>query len=85
MPIIMPPRLSDEVIEKVLRCVVTPLGSDWEVWDPKLNSHHIVNRTCDCTGYSIRGTCSHLIALDMYRERQKGATPEQVREILQNL
>lgn len=85
MPIVSPPRLSAAVIEKVLRSVVTPLDDGWCVWDPKTDSKHIFKQACDCTGYRLRGSCSHVIAVEMYKKRRQGYSPEQVEELLRKL
>lgn len=84
MPIVGSP-VTVNMVEKVLRSVVTPLDDGWNIWDPMTGSEHIFNLGCDCVGYSIRGICSHQLAVDMHKKRLQGYSPEQVKELLQNL
>lgn len=85
MPIVNHPRLSETVITKVLRSVVTLEPDGWHVWDPATDSRHIVNPQCDCAGKAIRGTCSHEIAVAMHLQRDAGASVEQIVELLRKL
>lgn len=57
--------------EKALRCVVQVIDNGYEIWDPKVDSTHIVNKGCDCIGYKLRQFCSHMFAVECWEKRER--------------
>lgn len=74
-----PPIPSSHQLNKAKRCVVTLHELGHWVWDPAVNSEHLVflSSLCDCFGFQSHGFCSHIVAVQLYKERQKDRTADQ--------
>lgn len=80
MPILKPRQTpSPSQLEKAKRCVVyqrSPIKS--QVWDPMVDSFHWVeNGVCDCLGFAYHQFCSHVCAVAIKAERNKGMSARQ--------
>ena len=68
---------------KAKTCVVTPLGDDYQVWNPQLDTiHKIIKGQCDYIGFSRYGKCYHHLALSLWHKRNDGLTYTQAVEEL---
>jgi len=69
MPISIPLKMpSKGQIEKAKRCCIWETPEGWNVWDPKVDSNHIVDPDfqCDCIGFSRNLFCSHVLAMKLF-------------------
>lgn len=68
---------SDSQREHALNCVVSRDGDRVLIWNPETSTqHYIIDYHCDCVGYEIHGKCYHLLAVELWEQRNEGMTAE---------